>query len=333
MEVLTPSADLGHGRPMHRVEASRRGRRRARVVAALACALLLTGSASAQVPGEEIARRAFEEGVALEKKGDYAGALEKFTESEQIKATLGNRYHKAYCLEMTGKLAAALIEYEVVDKAAREGNKAEIIEATRVRLEPLRARVPQLSLKLAPSAPPDAEVSLDGVVMAPALLDGEAFRIDPGDHVITARAGGHEAFTKAINALESTAMSVEITLQREVEPDPVMAPPANVAPERSRALPIVTSAGAAALAVSGVVAYVLAGAAQDDLEKTCLTKPSCADDRSSTRTLDAIALGSWIGAAGLIGLSVALWTAEPASPRAAAKVVMRASWLGVEGRF
>ena len=56
------------------------------------------------------ARRSFEDGVSLEKKGDYAGALAKFRESMEIKATLGNRFHIAYCLEMTGKLAAALEE-------------------------------------------------------------------------------------------------------------------------------------------------------------------------------------------------------------------------------
>src|SRR5689334_1691271 len=107
----------------------------------LLAALLCTSAARAQVPGEEIARRAFEEGVALEKKGDFAPALAKFKESERIKATLGNRYHKAYCLEMTGKLAAALIEYEAVDKAARDANKSDLVETTRIRLEPLRTKV------------------------------------------------------------------------------------------------------------------------------------------------------------------------------------------------
>ncbi|MBX3212260.1 MAG: hypothetical protein KF850_09530 [Labilithrix sp.] len=101
-------------------------------------AVLCASAAHAQVPGEEIARRAFEEGVALEKTGDFAAALAKFKESEQIKATLGNRYHKAYCLEMTGKLAAALIEYEVVDRSARETSKAELVEAASARAAPRR---------------------------------------------------------------------------------------------------------------------------------------------------------------------------------------------------
>ncbi|HVJ88577.1 MAG TPA: hypothetical protein VM580_02165, partial [Labilithrix sp.] len=163
------------------------------------CAVALalgSGSTHAQVPGEELARSAFEEGVALEKKGDFAAALTKFKESEQIKATLGNRYHKAYCLEMTGKLAAALIEYEVVEKTARETKKHEIAETTRGRIDALRPKVPQLALKLGPTTPKQVSVALDGAPVSPALLDGKAFRIDPGEHVVTARADGHDPFTK-----------------------------------------------------------------------------------------------------------------------------------------
>ncbi len=326
------------------IEERRVRRARVCVTAAIAGVLLSVSAANAQVPGEEIARRAFEEGVALEKKGDYAGALTKFKESEQIKATLGNRYHKAYCLEMTGKLAAALLEYEIVEKTARETNKSEIVEATRTRLEPLRAKVPQLSLKLAATAPKDTEVSLDGAPISPALLDGKAFRIDPGEHVVAARAADHEPFTKSITAPESTTATIEIALQptaavkvaqADHDSNRVTEPPAEAARTRSLALPIVTTAGAVVLAAGGAVAFVLAAGAKEDLERTCAPKRICADDdKASTRTLDAIALGSWIGAAGLAALSAVLWTSKPStSASASAKVVARPSWLGVEGRF
>jgi hypothetical protein len=323
----------------------RRGRRHALgALFGVAGALAYVSAARAQVPGEEIARRAFEEGVALEKKGDFAGALSKFKESEQIKATLGNRYHKAYCLEMTGKLTAAMIEYEGVDKAAREANKAELVEAARIRLEPLRTKVPQLSLKLATAAPKDAQVALDGAPISPALLDGKGFRVDPGEHVITASAPDHEGFTKRIATAESTTTSVEITLQAtSAKPvsagkagvDPSNTPPAEPSRERSRVLPIATTAGAVVLAGGGFVAYLLAGREQDDLKKACSTSTSCDDDKGATRTLDALALGSWIGAAGLAALSVVLWTSpSTTSPTSAhARLSVRSSWLGLEGRF
>lgn len=322
-------------------------RRTASLVRALAGALLLASAARAQVPGEEIARRAFEEGVALEKKGDFAAALTKFKESEQIKATLGNRYHKAYCLEMTGKLASSLTEYEAVEKAARDANKTDLVEAARSRLEPLRPRVPQVSVKHAASPPKDAEVQLDGTALAAALLDGKSFRVDPGEHVITARAAEREPFTKRFTATEGSSAAVEIVLApaatKPAAPppaktnEPAASTPASVAPSpgaRSRTLPILTTAGAIVLAGAGVGAFIVAGQKQDDLEKACRasTSSTCDDDKGPTRTFDALALGSWIGAAGLTALSIVLWTSSPSAP-ASARLTTRGSWVGLEGGF
>jgi hypothetical protein len=324
------------------------GRRRgtARVLATVVGAVLFVSSARAQVPGEELARRAFEEGVSLEKAGDYGGALAKFKESEQIKATLGNRYHKAYCLEMTGKLSGALIEYEIVDKAARETNKTELLEATRLRLEPLRTKVPRLALKLAAPAPRESEVALDGSPISPSLLDGKTFRIDPGQHVITAHAPDHEPFSKTFSAGENTSTSLDIVLQRAAKGEPkedVSVPPprgpGHIAPAPGggpRTLPILTTVGAVALAAGGVGAFVLAANEEGELEGHCAAQrtPTCEGDRGPTRTFDALALGAWIGAAGLAALSVVLWTSKPSAPASAhATVVARSSWLGLEGRF
>lgn len=316
--------------------------RRLRSGTLLFALLLLSRASSAQVPGEEIARRAFEDGVALEKRGDFAAALAKFKESEQIKPTLGNRYHKALCLEMTGKLAAAFIEYEVVERTARETSKAELLEATRVRLEPLRAKVPQLSLRLVGAKAADVEVAVDDAPVAVALLDGKAFRIDPGQHVVTGRAPGRESFSKTWTAAEGSLATIEVVL-----PEPAPAPPpvrtvaTNEPPAgsaRSRTLPIVTTAGAVVLAVGGVGAYLLAGEAQSEGKASCATKASstCDEQRGSTRTFDALALGGFIGAAGLAALSVVLWTSAPSSgstARASTRLVARSSWLGWEGQF
>lgn len=304
--------------------------------------ILAATSARAQVPGEEIARRAFEEGVALEKKGDYTAALAKFRESMEIKATVGNRFHIAFCLEMTGRLASALNEYELVDKAARELKKADVVEATRVRVEPLRPRVPQLALNMVPSLPKDGEVLLDGKLIPSGILDGKLFPVDPGEHIVTAHAPDHDTFTKQISLAESSTTTVDIKL-------PLTARPSNAGPEnarsqnlltaeaprlRPRTTAIVTTAGAVVLAAGGVAAFVLAGNAQDDAEKTCPTRLVCDDERDKVRTFDALALGGFIGAAGLGVLSIVLWTSKPVgSARTAPALVARPSWIGVEGRF
>ena len=75
--------------------------------------------------------------------------------TEQVKATPGVRFHEGYCLEMTGRLAAALEAYEASEKMAGEQNKNEVLAAVRARLEPLAQRVPQMILRVAPK---DADV-------------------------------------------------------------------------------------------------------------------------------------------------------------------------------
>ena len=302
--------------------------------------------AAGSAPGKEQARRLFEEGVELEKKSDYAGALAKYKAAEQLAQTLGLRFHKAYCLEMTGKLASALEEYEAAEKMAREANKQDIKAAVATRLEPLRARVPQIAIRLTTPVK-DAEVQLDGATVAAPLLDGKAFRLDPGEHGLTARAAGHSPFTRRLQIPEGLTTTVDIALDPlPMAPahvagsasgaSPVTEPPAEPSRGRSILVPVLTTAGAVVLAGTGVAMFLVAGGAQSDAQDACPTKLSCDSEQSRVRTFDALALGSFIGAAGLGVLSVILWTSRGAerAPRAAqARLVASLAMMGLEGAF
>lgn len=324
---------------------------RRRVGAVLVAGLLASSTVFAQpVPGEEIAKKAFEEGVALEKRGNYEGALAKFHESRQIKETLGNRFHTAFCLEMTGQLSVALAEYEAVDTAAHEQKKADVIEQTRVRLDALRPRVPFLTVKLQP-VPKDAEVLVDGKVVKPVLLAGTAFRIDPGDHTVTAHAPEHEKFTKKITIAEGANVSVDVTLERSAANAPGGArgaaaergtgftePPTEPAKNPPKTAAIVSTVVAGVLGVGGVVSFVLAGNAHSDATEECPTKRTCANEQDKVRLLDTLALTGFVGA-GVVGvLAVVLWVSKPpqqaaTNPGTGARLVTRGSWVGLEGRF
>jgi len=309
----------------------------------------------ASAAGKEHAKKLFEEGVELEKKADYAGALAKYKEAEQLVVTAGLRFHTGYCLEMTGKLAAALEEYEAADRMARDQNKQEIHAATAVRLDPLRLRVPQIAIRLATPAK-DAEVQLDGVAVASALIDGgKAFRLDPGEHNVTARAPGYKAFARKVQVPENVTTTVDVSLERVtgtaavvpagVAPPPspggdgaapssVSEPPAESAHGRSRVLPIATTAGAVVLAGTGIAMFLVAGSARGTAQQECATKLSCEDRRQRIRTFDALALGGFIGAVGLGVVSVILWTSKP-SEHAAASARLQAGpgTFALEGAF
>lgn len=318
----------------------------AAVMAASALVLLPPSHAHAQtVPGHEVARQLFEEGAQLENQKSYAQALEKFREAEQIRATPALRFHKGFCLENLGKVAAALDEYEAAERSAREQNKAETLRTARERLQALRPRVPQLAVKLV--APPNAEVLLDGVaIAAPLLANGTKFRVEPGEHQLVARAPEYVTRTQKISLLEAASSQVEISLQRApsaavpvkpaeppppetkpvetkpaetkpAETKPAEPPPASevpapeAGPKRSLALPIATTAGAVALVAGGVAAFLVAGNKASDASTLCRTKLSCDDERSSVRTFDTLALAGFVSGAALGGLSVVLWVRKP----------------------
>jgi hypothetical protein len=311
---------------------------------ALLVCVLVAMPLRAQVPGEELARRAFDEGVELERRGDYAAALEKFRKSVAIKPTVGNRFHVAFCLEMTGQLASALNEYEAVVKLAQEQKKADVVEQTRARMDPLRPRVPQIALSIAAPAPPHAEVFLDGKPVAPALLDGEPFRIDPGEHTIDARAPERAPFERRLTIAEGSSTSLEIALPpsapvassaRTARPMSFSEPPKDE--PRPRTAAIVTTVGTVLLAGGGAVAYVIADRTHEEAERTCPTRRSCTEEREKVRFFDALALGGFAGAAGLAALSVLLWTSKPVfsahAPVTSVALRPAPSGLRLEGAF
>lgn len=309
-------------------------------------------------PGKEHAKKLFDEGVALEKKNDYAGALARYKEAESIAVTAGLRFHKGYCLEMLGKLNSALEEYEAAEKLANEQGKTEVRAAVVARLEPMRGRVPQMSIRFT-SPIKDGEVQVDGAPVGAPLLDGKSFRIDPGDHVVTAKAPGYKSWKRDVHVVEAITTTVDISMDREAGgaavPPPVVAPvpagssapasspatsitepPREADRSRSVVVPILTTAGAVTLVVTGVVFFAVAGGAKSDADKECPLKVDCDSEKSTVRTFDTLALGSFIGAAGLGVLSVVLWTKTGSSSSAnapAARFVATPGGAGIAGAF
>jgi hypothetical protein len=116
---------------------------------------------------------------------------------------------------------------------------------------------------------------------------------------------------------------------------PTVEPPAEATSGRSRALPIATTAGAIVLAGTGIALFLVAGNAQSVAKDECAMKLSCDDRRTRVRTLDALALGGFVGAVGLGVISVVLWTSKSPEHRAAASAHVSAGpgTFALEGSF
>ena len=169
--------------------------------------------ASAEPTAAEIAvaRRLFAEASALEKNEKWAEAEAKLVEVASIKETPGLRYHLGFCMEQQGKLVAALVEYDRASELLARGTKApDVAELVGPAAARVRGRVAQLTVKLA-RAVDGAKVELDGSPVKLALI-GRAMPANPGKHVVTASAPGHQAFRREIELTDAESEDVVITL-------------------------------------------------------------------------------------------------------------------------
>jgi hypothetical protein len=286
------------------------------------------------------ARDLFSRAERDEDAGRWSDAVDKLRRAGTVKMTPGIRFHIALCEEKLGQLVAALADYAAAEAAARaEGNK-DVLDAIGDPLAALRARIPTITITLAADAR-GTEVTLDGLPLASGLL-GTPVPVDVGSHTVQGHAVGKPPFSKALNAVEKQASTVEVTWV-SVAPAgfpvgggavPLGSPPAEqLAAESSRTpgRPLPTAAvgatvGAAALVGFGVLSYFIAGGKQSAAETQCLMEASCDNLKGGVRTWDALALTSWIAGGAAAALSVYLWTrpvgaAEKPAPAAAALVV------------
>ena len=151
--------------------------------------------ATEDLPGAE---RLFKKGAEAMKAGNYAEACPAFAESYRLAARPRTRFAMAECEAGAGRIATAVTLYgdflktaaSIDDAAERKKNEQQVKKAQATQAE-LAKQIPELTLKLSPSAPPDTQVTRDGVTLTSASL-GVAMPVDPNpvEHVITVQAPG-----------------------------------------------------------------------------------------------------------------------------------------------
>lgn len=335
------------------------GRRAARVLAA-ALALASVASAARATPPDAstrapapsasellAARELFAQAIADEKRGEYAAALEKLRRVVTVKATPSVHFHLAYCHEHLGELVLALGAYDAAEREATRERNEDVLRLVRATVPALRARVPTLALDVTPK-PAGFVVRLDGRPLASGVL-GVPVPVDPGSHVVEAEAPGHEPTSARVELAERDAVARVLHLApralaaREAPPAapasaaattaraPAAAPAGTPSRRGGRAAPVVATAGAVVFAGAGVGFLLAASARQDSARTACAERVTCDDLRGGVRTLDALALGSFVAAAGVATLAVVLF-ARGASADDAAEA-LRIGPGGVGGTF
>jgi hypothetical protein len=303
--------------------------RRCSIPLAFVAVLALPGAAGAQGGDPAAAAELFRQGRAalLEKRYDVACAA--LAESERLDPRVGTLLNLAQCEEVTGKLAGARAHLEKALRIARTTGDPREAHVTEQR-DALLPRVPQLTLLVAPGAPDDTRVRLDGVDVAPGDL-GVAMPLDPGVHVVVASAPGRAARRFEVDAAEGSTQELRVEPGEAGAAPPAPSPvaPAPLAPVERPASPragagdtqrwIAYAAGGLGLVALGLGAYwgIQAINARDDPRcqgGVCNDEAAAQTQRDGRDAGNRSTIAFVAGGALVVGAVVLLLTA-PRAPR------------------
>jgi hypothetical protein len=311
-----------------------------RVFFSLIClsAIAAASSAHADVAERRAAAQAlFDEGRRLMSDAAYSAACAKFQASYELDPGLGTLLHQADCYEKVGRLASAWSTFELAIGIADERADVERGRVARVRAAALEARLPRISIELA-SLAPDTEVLIDGHALPEASI-GALLPLDPGEHLVEARAHRHRSLSRVVELREGETPQV-VRL-------PALIPIAKAAARRSTAdtkrsaraaraagsdTQSVVGVSAAALGLAGVAAAGGLGVAahlknQSSLDEcrssdTTLCSARGVELREQARNLAAWSTGTLIAGASLLGAGAVIYLTASSKGRSEIAVTL-----------
>ena len=267
----------------------------------------------------------FREGRALLKQKKFDLACPKLIESFRLDPAPGTLFNLAQCEEGRGRIASAHERWQsLVDTLTSSGKLTDDrLPVARERVTALAPRVPRLTIRIKASAPSDTVVLRDGIELRGAGL-GAALPVDPGEHVIIARAGYRKDAETKISVPVGESRVVEVEPGGEDGTRPVAAPPepaaaSNPGPSATVAPPPVelkSSRKTTGYAIAGVGILGLVGAGLTGVmlsSKQSIVNDHCdkqtracdqqgVDAMQSGKTLVKVNAGLW--AVGLVGAGV-----------------------------
>lgn len=318
-----------------------------------------------------VARRLFEDAVRFEREQRWELAASKLNDAIAVKDTPGLRFHLAHCEDKLGHLVEAMIHYDHARELIASGVKApdveELLEPARKNLE---QRLPTLLL-VVPAELPNAQVELDGRVMARSVI-GRPAPVNPGVHKIVVRAPEHADYTEEVSILEGEKrrISVELApLPSHTSASPTstdaagagrVESPVHGSSRVSARTVVLVGESAVTLAALGVgVGFLIAKSSAADRVRraqgavdsvltgsdaaACRTPSSASVSEACSELADAASrydTARHISTIGLVGASVGaaatlltfvLWPASTATPHVEAST--HAAYLGISGTF
>jgi hypothetical protein len=281
----------------------------------------------------------FEDARHLMADHHYAEACGKLAASQRLDPGLGTLLNLADCHEKTGKTASAWADFREAAGLARAARQYDREAVARARSAALEARLARLTLVVATNADTRGfEVLRDGLRMDRALY-GVALPIDPGPHVIEARAPGKLPYSALVDVPESKPARVTLRI-----PELADAPASRAAEREARHRAtrrtfgyVALGAGVASLAAGSLFA-VRAIAQNTASASHCRSLARCDADGVSLRE-DAFTSARWstvtfVAGAVLLGGGAALVLTAPSdAPRPAVALRVAGPSLSLEGTW
>ena len=308
-----------------------RARTRALPRPVASAALLLAATAFTSAPpayadpaDKAAAESLFVEGKSLLDAGKAKEACPKLEESMRLEQATGTLINLARCHEAIGKIATAWAEYkEVAVRSEREGNAARARGATELAAK-LEGRVPHMSVAV---TKPVAGMSVerDGRAVGEGSY-GAFVAVDPGEHVVVAKAPGHREWSERVN-VTGDAARVTVTvpaLEEAAAPAPGgegntsgatsggTAPSSRSSSNRTLGFAL-GGAGVAGVAIGTVFGILTLAKASDVKDDPALCKGGCTPagrEAADTATVFGVVstIGFGLGVAGLGAGAVLLLT-------------------------
>jgi hypothetical protein len=150
----------------------------------------------------------FQEGRVLLEAGQLAQACPKFIEAMKLDPTGGTMLNLALCHERQGKIASAWAEYREGARLVGAAGQSQRAAEAHERALALEARVSKLTIHVQRSVPGQI-ITRDGIAFGEGAF-GVAVAVDPGEHVIEARAEGYEVWRGTVDVADHGAREVVV---------------------------------------------------------------------------------------------------------------------------
>jgi serine/threonine-protein kinase len=190
------------------------------------------------------AQALFDDAKRLMASGHAAEACPKLAESQRLDPGVGTLLNLGDCYDQTGKPSRAWATFREAEAAAQHEGQSDRVKYAKRRAQETEAKLVRLTVDVPSDVRiPSLEVLRDGETLREPLW-GSAVPVDPGDHLVEARAPGFKTFESRVTATHDPIVVRVVPLEHEapqtVEPPPppaLTAPPVTFESERGTPLP------------------------------------------------------------------------------------------------